>query len=45
MKHWPFKVKGDENGKPIIEVSYKEENKGFSRRNLFNDFGKNERNI
>lgn len=30
MKHWPFKVKGDENGKPIIEVSYKEENKEFS---------------
>ena len=30
MKHWPFKVKGDENGKPIIAVSYKEENKEFS---------------
>jgi L1 cell adhesion molecule like protein len=29
MKHWPFKVKADAAGKPVIEVEYKGENKTF----------------
>ena len=29
MKHWPFKVIGDNNKKPKLEVSYKNETKSF----------------
>lgn len=29
MKYFPFKVKADNNGKPVIQVSYKEEEKTF----------------
>ena len=29
IKYWPFKVKGDDNGKPMIDVEFKGENKSF----------------
>jgi len=29
MKHWPFKVKADASGKPVIEVNYQGEQKTF----------------
>ena len=29
IKHWPFMVKGDDNDKPLIEVSYKNEQKTY----------------
>jgi len=34
MKHWPFKVKGDPNGKPIIYVMFKGEEKKFSAEEI-----------
>jgi L1 cell adhesion molecule like protein len=34
MKHWPFKVKGDSSGKPIIEVQFKGETKEFSAEEI-----------
>jgi len=34
MKHWPFKVKGDNNGKPIIYVTFKGEEKKFSAEEI-----------
>ena len=30
MKHWPFKLKPDNDNKPLIEVKYKEEEKTFT---------------
>jgi L1 cell adhesion molecule like protein len=30
MKHWPFKLKPDNDNKPLIEVNYKEEEKTFT---------------
>ncbi len=30
MKHWPFKLKGDSNNKPLIQVQYKDEEKTFT---------------
>ena len=30
LKHWPFKVIEDKNGKPLIEVNYKDEIKQFT---------------
>ncbi|KAJ3008477.1 70-kilodalton heat shock protein [Thoreauomyces humboldtii] len=30
MKHWPFKVLADSNGKPVIEVEFKGEKKQFT---------------
>ena len=30
MKHWPFKLKSDNDNKPLIEVKYKEEEKTFT---------------
>ena len=29
MKHWPFKVAGDKEGKPMIEVAYEGKQKKF----------------
>ena len=29
IKHWPFVVKGDDNDKPVIEVTYKDEIKTY----------------
>jgi len=30
MKHWPFKLEGDSDDKPLIKVDYKEEEKTFT---------------
>ncbi len=30
MKHWPFKLKSDNDNKPLIEVKYKDEDKTFT---------------
>ena len=30
MKHWPFKLEGDSENKPLIKVDYKEEEKTFT---------------
>jgi len=34
IKHWPFKVKSGQAGKPIIEVTFKGENKTFSAEEI-----------